>query len=92
VVQMLDQKGNLVAESIVPVGGPDSKTSTMRPNDVAIESHRIVLPNAIAEYNLLVGVRRPSGDWLEITASPERLDREALRYPSRVVVDSVDAR
>jgi len=51
-----------------------------------------VLPNAIAEYNLLVGVKRPTGEWLDITASPERLDREALRFSSRVVVDSVDAR
>lgn len=92
VVQMLDQKGNLIAESIVPVGGPDSKTSTMRPNDVAIESHRILLPNAIAEYNLLVGVQRPNGEWLEITSFPERLAPEARRYPSRVVVDNVDAR
>jgi hypothetical protein len=51
-----------------------------------------VLPNAIAEYSLLIGVQRPNGEWLDITASPERLDREALRYPSRVVVDNVDAR
>ena len=92
VVQMLDQKGAVVAEHAVPIGGADSKTSTMRPNDIAIEAHRIVLPNAIAEYNVLVGVRRPSGEWLDITASPDRLDREALRFPSRVVVDSVDAR
>jgi hypothetical protein len=92
VVQMLDQKGAVVAEHAVLIGGADSRTSTMRPNDIAIEAHRIVLPNAIAEYNLLVGVRRPNGEWLEITASPERLDREALRYPSRVVVDNVDAR
>jgi hypothetical protein len=92
VVQMLDQKNNMVAESVVPIGGPDGRTSTMRPNDIAIEAHRIVLPNAIAEYNLLVGVRRPNGEWLEITSFPERLAQEARRFPSRVVVDNVDAR
>jgi hypothetical protein len=92
VVQMVDPKGAVVAEHAAPVGGVESQTSTMRANDIAIEAHRIVLPNAIAEYNLLVGVRRPSGEWLDITASPERLDPEALRFPSRVVVDSVDAR
>jgi hypothetical protein len=89
---MVDPKGLVVAEHAAPVGGVESQTSTMRANDIAIEAHRIVLPNAIAEYNLLVGVRRPSGEWLDITASPERLDPEALRFPSRVVVDSVDAR
>jgi hypothetical protein len=92
VVQMLDRKGEVVAEQATPIGGVESRTSTMRPNDIAIESHRIVLPNAIAEYALLVGVRRPNGEWLEISSSPERLDREALRFPSRVVVDNVDAR
>jgi hypothetical protein len=92
VVQMVDPKGAVVAEHAAPVGGVESQTSTMRANDIAIEAHRIVLPNAIAEYNLLVGVRRPSGEWLDITAFPERLDPEALRFPSRVVVDSVDAR
>jgi hypothetical protein len=92
VVQMLNEKDEVVAEQATPIGGPDGKTSTMRPDDVAIEAHRIVLPNRIAEYNLLVGVRRPNGEWLEITAFPERLDQTARRYPSRVVVDSVDAR
>lgn len=92
VVQMLDQKDNVVAEHVSPVGGADGRTSTMRPNDIAIESHRIVLPNAIAEYNLLVGVRRPNGEWVEITSYPERLANEARRFPSRVVVDNVDAR
>jgi Dolichyl-phosphate-mannose-protein mannosyltransferase len=92
VVQMVDPKGAVVAEHAAPVGGTESQTSTMRANDIAIDAHRIVLPNAIAEYNLLVGVRRPSGEWLDITASPERLDPEALRFSSRVVVDSVDAR
>ena len=92
VVQMLDQKDNLIAEHVSPVGGPDSRTSTMRPNDIAIESHRIVLPNVIAEYNLLVGVRRPNGEWVEITSYPERFSVENRRYPSRVVVDNVDAR
>src|SRR5215212_6567995 len=88
VVQMLDQKGNLVAEHESPVGGADSRTSALRPNDIAIESHRIVLPNVITEYNLLVGIRRPNGEWLEITSFPERLGQESRRFPSRVVVDS----
>jgi len=92
VVQMLDSRGNVVAEQATPIGGADSQTSKMRPNDIAIDAHRIVLPNSIAEYNLLVGVRRPNGEWLEITSFPERLGQEARRYPSRVVVDSVDAR
>ncbi|MGE3911956.1 MAG: ArnT family glycosyltransferase [Chloroflexota bacterium] len=92
VVQMLDQNDEVVGEQAVPIGGPDSQTSTMRPNDIAIEAHRIELPNAIAEYNLLVGVKRPNGEWLEITSFPEKLAKESRRYPSRVVVDNVDAR
>ncbi|MFN8636384.1 MAG: glycosyltransferase family 39 protein [Chloroflexota bacterium] len=92
VVQMLDAKNVVVAEQAIPIGGPDGKTSAMRPNEIAIDAHRIVLPNAIAEYNLLVGVRRPNGEWLEITAFPERLAPESRRFPSRVVVDSVDAK
>jgi hypothetical protein len=92
VVQMLDRNGEVVAEHEAPVGGPDSRTSTMRPNDFAIDAHRIVLPNVITEYNLLIGVRRPSGEWLDITSYPERLDPEARRFPSRVVVSTVDAR
>jgi hypothetical protein len=92
VVQMLDTSGNVVAEQAMPIGGAGSQTSTLRPNDVAIDAHRIVLPNAIAEYNLLVGVKRPNGEWLEITSFPERLAQESRRFPSRVVVDSVDAR
>ena len=92
VVQLIDQKGTVVAEQETPVGGADSRTSTMRPNDIAIESHRIVLPNAIAEYSVVTGIRRPNGEWLAITSTPERLDKEALRFPGRVVVDNVDAR
>jgi hypothetical protein len=92
VVQMIDQKDQVVAESAVPIGGAGGPTSTMRTNDIAIEAHRIVLPGSIAQYNLRVGVRRPSGEWLEITSFPERLDPEARRYPSQVVVDSVDAK
>ena len=92
VVQMIDKSGAVIAEQAQPIGNPGGLTSTMRPNDIAIGAHRILLPNSIAEYQLLVGVRRPTGEWLDITASPERLDREALRYPSRVVVDNVDAR
>ncbi|MCC7372240.1 MAG: glycosyltransferase family 39 protein [Chloroflexi bacterium] len=92
VVQLVDLKGNVVAEDALPVGGPDSRTSTMKPNDIAIDAHRILLPNAIAEYNVVVGVRRPSGEWVEITSVPERLAQEARRFPSRVVVDSVDAK
>ena len=81
-----------MAEHASLIGGPNGQTSTMRPNDIAIEAHRIVLPNSIAQYNLLVGIRRPNGEWLEITSFPEQLGREARRYPARVVVDSVDAR
>lgn len=92
VVQMVNQKGEIVAESAVPVGGPGSRTSAMRPNDIAIEAHRIELPNAIAEYTLWVGLRRPSGEWVEITAYPERLAPEARKPPYHVIVDNVDAR
>jgi hypothetical protein len=92
VVQMLDQQGTVVAEQETPIGLTDGLTTTMRPNDVTVGSHRIVLPNAIAEYTLVAGVRRPNGEWLEITSFPERLADEARRYPSRVVVDNVDAR
>ena len=92
VVQMIDEKGVVVAEQETPIGAELGMTSKMRPNDVAIGAHRIQLPNAIAEYNLTVGVRRPNGEWLEITAYPERLSEDARRHASRVVVDSVDAR
>jgi hypothetical protein len=92
VVQMINQKDEVVAEQAVPIGGAGSQTSTLRPNDIAIEAHRIVLPNAIAQYNLRVGIRRPNGEWLEITSYPERLDPDARRFPSLVVVDSVDAK
>jgi hypothetical protein len=92
VVQLVDQRGEVVAEHAVPIGGAESQTSTLQPNDIAIEAHRMVLPNAIAEYNLLVGIQRLSGEWLEITSFPDRLDPEARRFPSRVVVDSADAR
>jgi hypothetical protein len=92
VVQMLDDEDNVVAEQTTPIGGAEGQTSIMHPNDIAIDAHRILLPNAIAQYNLLVGVRRPNGEWLDITAFPEKLAQESRRYPSRVVVDSVDAR
>src|SRR5204862_2071828 len=71
VVQMIDQKDQVVAESAVPIGGASGQTLTLRPNDIAIEAHRIVLPSSIAQYNLRVGIRRPSGEWLEITSFPE---------------------
>ena len=48
VVQMIDQKGNVVAEHSSLIVGATGPTSTMRPNDIAIDAHRIVLPNAIA--------------------------------------------
>jgi hypothetical protein len=92
VVQMIDPKGNVVAEHTSLIVGPNGPTSTMRPNDIAIDAHRIVLPNSIAQYNLLVGIRRPNGEWLEITSFPEKLGPEARQYPARVVVDSVDAK
>ena len=53
--------------------------------DRAAERHRGVQPAGRGASG-----RAASG--LRSRASPERLDREALRYPSRVVVDSVDAR
>jgi hypothetical protein len=92
VVQLIDQKGAVVAEQATPVGGVETRTSIMRPNDVAIGAHRITLPNAIAEYSVVTGIRRPNGEWLAITSTPERLDKEALRFQGRVVVDNVDAR
>jgi hypothetical protein len=92
VVQMVDDKDQVVAEQTMPIDGASGPTSTMRPNDIGIDAHRILLPNAIAQYNLLVGVRRPNGEWLEITAYPEKLAQESRRFPSRVVVDSVDAK
>jgi hypothetical protein len=92
VVQMVDDQDQVVAEQTTPIGGTGGQTSTMRPNDIGIDAHRILLPNAIAQYNLLVGVRRPNGEWLEITAYPEKLAQESRRFPSRVVVDSVDAK
>jgi hypothetical protein len=92
VVQLIDREGAVVAEQETPVGGVETRTSIMRPNDVAIGAHRIILPNAIAEYSVVAGIRRPNGEWLAITSTPERLDKEALRFPGRVVVDNVDAR
>jgi hypothetical protein len=92
VVQLIDREGVVVAEQETPVGGAETRTSIMRPNDVAIGAHRIILPNAIAEYSVVTGIRRPNGEWLAITSTPERLDKEALRFPGRVVVDNVDAR
>jgi hypothetical protein len=92
VVQLIDREGAVVAEQETPVGGVETRTSIMRPNDVAIGAHRIILPNAIAEYSVVTGIRRPNGEWLAITSTPERLDKEALRFPGRVVVDNVDAR
>ena len=43
-------------------------------------------------HNVVVGVQRPDGEWLEITSFPERLDPDARQFPSRVVVANVDAR
>jgi len=92
VVQMVDAKGAIVAESVVPVGGTDTRTSTMQPNDVAIEAHRIELPMTVTQYNLLVGLRRPSGEWVTITSFPERLAPDSQKPPGLVVVDSVDVK
>ena len=92
VVQLVDGDGAVVAESVGPVGGPDGRTSTMQPNDVAIEAHRIELPMTVTQYNLLVGLRRPNGEWVTITSFPERLAPESQKPPGLVVVDSVDVK
>lgn len=92
VVQLVDLKGTVVAENAAPIGGPDSRSTTMQTNDIAIEAHRIELPNTIAEYNVLVGLRRPNGEWLTITSYPERLATEARRPPGLVAVDNVDVK
>src|SRR5262249_44208367 len=92
VVQMVNTKDEVVAESAVPIGGAGGQTSSLRANDVAIEAHRIVLPSSIAQYNLRVGIPRANRQLLDIPSFPERLDPEARRYPSQVVVDSVDAK
>jgi hypothetical protein len=92
VVQLVDTKGAVIAESAEPVGGPDGQTSTMQPNDIGIEAHRIELPMSVTQYNLLVGLRRPNGEWVTITSFPERLAPESRKPPGLVVVDSVDAK
>jgi hypothetical protein len=92
VLQMVDNNGKVVAESALPVVGSAGGTSTMQANDVGIEEHRIDLPMDVAQYNLLVGLRRPNGEWLSITSYPERLAPESKKPPSLVVVDSVDVK
>jgi hypothetical protein len=92
VMQLVDNTGNVVAESAEPLVGANGGTSTMQPNDVGIEEHRIELPGVVAQYNLLIGLRRPNGDWLNVTSYPERLASDARVPPSLVVVDSVDAK
>jgi hypothetical protein len=92
VMQMVDASGKVVAESALPLVGSQGGTSTMQPNDVGIEEHRIDLPLSVAQYNLLVGLRRPNGEWLNVTSYPERLASDARVPPSFVVVDSVDAK
>ena len=91
VVELVDRRGATVGRHEAPVGGAGGRTSTMRPNEVGIESHRIELPDAPNEYSLVVGLRRPNGEWLPITSWPERLAQEARRAPGQVVVDTVDA-
>ncbi|MBA2447250.1 MAG: hypothetical protein H0V51_04415 [Chloroflexi bacterium] len=91
VVQLLDQRGALVAQHEAPVGGVGSRTSTMRANEIAIEAHRIELPEMPNQYHLVVGLTRANGEWLPVTSWPERLAEEARRLPGQVVVETVDA-
>jgi hypothetical protein len=92
VVRLLDKSGSLVDEHAVPVGvGAGSRTSTMRPNGVGIETHRMTLPDAPNRYDLAVGLRRPNGEWLPITSWPERLAPQFRRAPDQVIVESIDA-
>lgn len=92
VVQLVDRRGATVAESAVPIGTGGGGTSAMRPNEIGIEAHRLELPGSAGEYDLVVGLRRPNGEWMPVTRWPERLAEDARRPPGRVVVDSVDAR
>jgi hypothetical protein len=90
VVDLVDLRGALIARHEEPVGGAESRTSAMRPNESGIEAHRIALPAGQREYEVLVGLKRPNGEWLPITSWPERLAQEARRPPGQVVVDSID--
>jgi hypothetical protein len=90
VVQMVDERGEVIAEQQTPIGGDEAQTSRLELHRSAIESHRISLPQVFTQYSLLVGVRRPSGDWLPVTAWPERLPEAARRAPGQVVVDIID--
>ena len=91
VVSLVDKQGVEIARHETPVGGADAGTSTMEANDVLIETHRILLPNEQNRYDLLVGLKRPNGEPLPVTAWPERLAQDARRAPDRVVVDNIDA-
>ena len=91
VVQLLDRRGALVAQHEAPVGGVGSRTSTMRANEIAIEAHRIELPETPNQYQVVVGLKRANGEWLPVTSWPERLAEEARRAPDQVVVDTVEA-
>ena len=91
VVQLVDRRGALSAEHESPVGGAGGRTSAMPVNQVAIESHRIELPDTPNQYSLVVGLKRPNGERLPVTSWPERLAPESRRGPDQVVVDSVDA-
>ena len=91
VVQLIDRRGTLVAEHEAPLGGPGSRTSTMRPNEVGIESHRMELPETPNQYSLAVSLKRPTGEWLELTSWPERLAPDLRRGPAQVIVDTIDA-
>ncbi|MCC6179053.1 MAG: hypothetical protein IT305_27400 [Chloroflexi bacterium] len=91
VVQLQDKRGTVIAEDAAPVGGDGSRTSAMRAGEIAIESHRIELPSSIDSYNVAIGVRRPNGEWVDVTSYPERLTDEARQPPNQVVVESIDA-
>ncbi len=91
VAQLVDRRGELVAEHESPIGGPGVPTSSLQVNEIAIEAHRIQLPDTLNQYVLVVGLRRPGGEWLPVTKWPERLAQDARRSPGQVVVDSIDA-
>jgi hypothetical protein len=91
VLEMRDRRtGSLVGESSVPVGASGQRTSALRAREVAIEEHRIELPDRAENYDLALGVRRADGTWLAVSAWPERLSAEARRGPNHVVVESID--
>ena len=74
VVQMVDRKGASSPSMPSPIGGPDSRLSTMRRTTSPSSA-----PDRAAERDRASTTsrrdRRPNGEWLEITSFPERLGR-----------------